>query len=522
MIKHLLMITLLSFVSLHAEVTKIITIAGTADLQGMMEPTNGKFDLNFDGNREMMTLGGIDKIATVLRDIKRENPNTIIVTTGDDLMNRFFHTYKGRVILSLISDAGYDISVFGNHEFDKGSEVLAKALDDTKFEVLCSDLDVTNSDLIGRCKPYTIKEFDGTKVGFFSIMTENFPIVTAEKNVTLISNNVTTAKKMVKILRDRGVDIIIALSHIGYKKDRKLAKQIRGIDLIFGGHSHDYVKEMGHINGTAIVNGGEKGIQVVKVDIPLDSNNRVLHREIKMSKITINETIESNSSIKNRVSEYIQKFPKVIVLGETKAEWNMNSSVIRKGESNIADMINDMMRDKFEVDIVLNNSGAFRGGKIYKAGKVTDKMLKEIDEFRQYAYILKLQGKYLKPIIEWSASNYGGGGFLQVSGIRYRIDLSKQPMVIEGKIIIKDGDRVDKLEVYIDGSWQPIDSDRVYTISSNSFIVNRDGDGYFWFKKYGRDLQNTYASFYSIMTDFLYKEKVITPKAIDRRIEIVR
>jgi 5'-nucleotidase len=515
------LIILFSFVSLYAGATKIITIAGTADLQGMMEPTSGKFDLNFDGKREMMRLGGIDRIATLLSSIKKENPNSVIVTTGDDLMNRFFHTYRGKAILSLISDAGYDISIFGNHEFDKGSEVLAKALDVAKFEVLCSDLNVSGSDLNGRCKPYTIREFDGVKVGFFSMMTENFPMVTAEKDVTLISDNVTTAKKMVKILKDRDVDIIVALSHIGYKEDRRLAKQVKGIDLIFGGHSHSYIKKIGHINDTAIVNGGERGIEVVRVDIPLDSNNRVLHREIKMTKIAIDETIESNSTIKDRVSAYLQKFPKTTILGKTKAEWNMNSSTIRRGESNIADMINDMMRDKFQVDIVLNNSGAFRGGKIYKAGEVTDKMLKEIDEFRQYAYILKLQGKYLKPILEWSASSYGEGGFLQVSGIRYKINLSKQPMIVEGEEVIKSGDRVDNIEVYIDGSWQPIDSDRVYTILSNSFIVNRGGDGYFWFKKYGRDLQNTYASFYSIMADFLYRERVITPKATDGRIEIL-
>ncbi len=506
---------------LNAEVKKVITIAGTADLQGMMEATDGSFDLNFDGKKESMTLGGIDRIATILGEIKKENPNTITVTTGDDLMNRFFHTYKGKAIMSLISDAGYEISVFGNHEFDKGSEVLAEALDGSQFETLCSDLNVSNSKLNGKCKPYTIRELDGVRVGLFSLMTENFPIVTAEKSVTMISDNLTIAKKMVKLLKDNGADIIVLLSHIGYKEDRKLAKQVKGIDLIFGGHSHDYVKEMGHVNGTAIVNGGEKGIQVVKVDIPLDDNNRAIREEIKMGKITVDKDVKSNKLIKDRVSEYVSKFPKSIVLGETKSDWDMRSSTIRKNESNVADMINDMMRDKFDVDIVLNNGGAFRGGKIYKAGRVTDRMLKEIDEFRQYAYILKLEGKYLKNIVEWSAANYGEGGFLQVSGIRYRVTLSKQQQIMSGEEIVRVGNRVDHIEVFVDKKWQPIDDDRVYTIASNSFMVKKGGDGYFWLKKYGKDLQNTYASFYSIMADFLYEKKVITPKDGDGRIEII-
>lgn len=521
LIIYYMLVTLLLSSYLNGEIKKIITIAGTADLQGMMEPMSGKFDLDFDGKKEMMTLGGIDKIATIFADIKKQNPNTITVTTGDDLMNRFFHTYRGRAILSLISDAGYDISIFGNHEFDKGSEVLAEALEGTKFEVLCSDLDVSHSKLDDRCKPYTIRELDGTKVGFFSMMTENFPMVTAEKSILMISDNVTTAKKMVKILKAKNVDIIVALSHIGYKEDIRLAKQVKGIDLIFGGHSHEYVKKMGHINGTAIVNGGEKGIQVVKVDIPLDSDNRVVKKEIKMAKIAVDDKVISDRVIRDRVASYVSRFPKAIVLGETKVDWDMRSSTIRKGESIVADMINDMMRERFGVDIVLNNSGAFRGGKIYRAGQITDRILKEIDEFRQYAYILKLEGRYLKPIVEWSAANYGKGGFLQVSGIRYRVILSKQPQVMSGEKIVKRGERVGDLEVFVDDKWQLVDDDRVYTILSNSFIVKRGGDGYFWFKKYGKDLQNTYASFYSIMADFLYKKGLLTPNAKDGRIEIV-
>ena len=184
-------------------------------------------------------------------------------------------------------------------------------------------------------------------------------------------------------------------------------------------------------------------------------------------------------------------------------------------------MINDLMREKFKVDIVLNNGGAFRGNKIYKAGPVTDSMLKEIDEFRQYAITLKLKGKYLKDILEWSAASYGQGGFLQVSGIKYRIDLPKQPMVKKGEEIIKNGDRVSNIKVLTNGKWQDIDPDKDYKILSNSFMVNDGGDGYFWFKKYGTDMQNTFASFYSIMADFLYKKKVLTPGKRDGRIEVV-
>ncbi|MEA3455734.1 MAG: bifunctional UDP-sugar hydrolase/5'-nucleotidase [Campylobacterota bacterium] len=498
-----------------------ITIAGTADLQGMMEPATQKFDLNFDGQKEELTMGGIARIATVFRKLKNDNPATLTVSTGDDLMNRFFHTYRGKAIFSLMSDAGYDLYVFGNHEFDKGSGVLSKALDNTEFEVVCSDLDVSRSALKDKCHPYLIKELDGVKVGLFSLMTENFPVVTAERNVTMPSDNVATAKKMVETLRDKGADLIIALSHIGYKEDRKLAKQIKGIDLIFGGHSHHYVKKMGHINNTAIVNGGEMGSQVVKVDIPMTKDLKVLHKEITMQKIPVTDKIEANKKIEAKVAAFVAKFPAEVILGQTKGEWDMHSRVTRKGESPVAEMINDMMRKKFKVDIVLNNGGAFRGNKTYKPGPVTDTMLKEIDEFRQYAITLRLQGRHLKDILEWSAASYGEGGFLQPSGIRYRITLPKQPMIKEGERIIKKGERIDNIKVLIDGKWQAVDPEREYKILSNSFMVEKGGDGYFWFQKYGTGMQNTFASFYSIMADFLYKEKILTPGKKDGRIEIV-
>ena len=504
-----------------SETAHTITIAGTADLQGMMEPVMQKFDLDFDGKKEEISMGGLSRIATVLKQLKAENPSTVTVSTGDDLMNRFFHTFKGKAILSLISDAGYDLYVFGNHEFDKGSKVLAEALEGTSFQSVCSDLDVSRSALKGKCQPYIIKDLDGVKVGFFSLMTENLPLVTSERHVTMISDNVTTAKRMVELLREKGANVIVALSHIGYKEDVKLAKQVKGIDLIFGGHSHDYVKKMGHINKTAIVNGGEKGSQIVKVDIPVTKDLKVLHKEVTMTKIPVTASVKSNKAIEEKVSGYVKQFPDSIILGETATEWNMSKDEMRKSESAVADMINDLMREQFKVEIVLNNAGAFRGQKVYKAGPVTDTMLKEIDEFGNYAYTLRLKGKYIKEVLERSAASYDEGGLLQVSGLKYRITLPKQLQIIEEKRVVKKGERVDNIKILINGKWQPLDVDRDYMILSNSFIVNKEGDGYFWFNKYGTDLKNTYSTFYSIMVDFLGKKKVLSPGKKDGRLEIV-
>jgi len=519
--KRLIGLTLCGYATVMMASHKMITIAGTADLQGMMEPSTQKFDLNGDGEKEKVKMGGVANLATVYAKMKRENPNTVVVSVGDDLMNKFFHIYKGKAIFSLISDAGYDYYVFGNHEFDKGSKVLSSALESTTFKALCSDLDVSGSALKGKCVPYEIKVLDGVKVGFFSLMTEDLPLVTSERDVKILGSNVETAKKMVKLLKSAGADVIVALSHIGYKKDVALAKQVKGIDLIFGGHSHEYVKKMGHIGKTAIVNGGEQGVQVIKVDIPLDENLNVLHKEVKMTKVPVPDTPDANAAIVAKVQAYKKDFPKAVVLGRTKTAWNLSSDEVRRHESNVANLVNDLMREKFKVDIVMNNAGAFRGKKIYEPGNITDEMLKSIDEFSNYAYIFKLKGKYLKPILERSAASYGEGGLMQISGLKYTISLPGAVQKIEGEKVLQNGSRVTQIKILQNGKWVDVDPEKSYTVLSNSFAVQDAGDGYFWFKKYGTDMKNTFATFYSIMAESIENHKVLSPKPKDGRLTIV-
>lgn len=521
MFRKSLVLSVLLLTSSTFVTAKVITIAGTADLQGMMEPSTQKFDLNGDGKKEKIMMGGIANIATTFQNIKKKNPDTIFVSVGDDLMNKFFHTYKGKAILSLVSDAGYDFYAFGNHEFDKGSKVLAEALEGVRFTSICSDLDISNSALKGKCESYVIKEIAGVKVGFFSLMTEDLPLVTSERDVKIVSDNITTAKMMVKLLKEQNANVIVALSHIGYKQDRALAKQVKGIDLIFGGHSHEYVKVMGRINKTAIVNGGQQGTQIIKVDIPLDTDLKVLHKKVVMHKIPVTDSLIPEASIVKKVAKYKENFPAAIVLGKTKEPWDLTSAELRKSESAVADMVNDLMREKFKVDIVLNNAGAFRGGKVYSGGNITDTMLKEIDEFANYAYMLNLKGKYIKEILERAASQYNEGGFMQVSGLKYHITLAKQLQKIKDRKIVQKGERVDSIEVLLEDKWMPLDEKKDYTVLSNSFIVNHEGDGYYWFKKYGTEMKNTYTTFYSIMAEHIHHHKVLTPKKKDGRLKVI-
>ncbi|MCK4681347.1 hypothetical protein KAT82_09475, partial [bacterium] len=213
--------------TLVAPVTHALTIIGTADLQGMLEPSIMKLDADRDGKEEEVSAGGIARIATLIRQIQDETENpVVVVSAGDDLMNRYFHTFKGEAIFGLMSDAGYELYALGNHEFDKGPDVLAAALDHTEFECICTDLAVEDTPLEGRCAPWIVKDYDGLKVGFFSLMTEAFPYVTSGKSVEMTGTNLETAHRVVRELREAGARLVVGLTHVGYERDIEIARSV--------------------------------------------------------------------------------------------------------------------------------------------------------------------------------------------------------------------------------------------------------------------------------------------------------
>ena len=478
--------------------------------------------------QQVQPVGGIARIAALYKLMKSAVPGrVIIVSTGDDLMGPYFHTFNGKAIFSLMTRAGYEIFAPGNHEFDRGPAVFAGALKAAGFQTLGSDLAVTGTPLEGKCLPYLLKTYDGITFGFFSLMTETLPTVTSASPVHLKADNITTARKMVALLKSKGANIIIALTHIGTKKDREVATKVSGIDIIFGGHSHNYLRKLVVVGKTVIVNGGEKGTRLVKLDFFVSPENHIIPEKTLYSLVPVNPGLEPDPEVNTLLTSYRKSLPPAIVLGTTDKPWDLSKKAVRLSESGVANLINDLMREKFKVDIVLNNSGAFRGKKVYPPGEITDTMLQEIDEFRNYAYILEMKGKYLREILEWSASNYGRGGFLQVSGLRYVIDTTKPKETLtrdaKGHLrIAAPGHRVVKVEIR-DGSgkWVSLDPEREYKILTNSFLVDKEGDGYFWFKRYGKNITNTYSTFYSILTEYVQKHHEVSPPDPDGRIKII-
>lgn len=434
--------------------------------------------------------------------------------------------FQGKALSSLFDVAGYTIFALGNHEFDYGPAVLGEALEQSDMVVLCSDLNVKGTALESTCQQSFIKEYDGIRVGFFSLMIPEFANITHAGDVSLKGSNSEIAREMVSVLQLKGADVIVAVTHIGIDLDRKLAAQTDGIDIIFGGHSHEYLPQLETINNTLIVNGGEKGVAVVRLDVDLDTNKSILPQSARYSLLPVLESIQEDPKTAKLLQHFTDLLPETVVLGSTETEWHLDKHSLRSGESSVANMVNDLILEKFQVDLVLNNSGAFRGQKVYPVGPVTDTMLHEVDGFNSNIYLLKIKGKYLLDIMEHSAASIGHGGFLQIAGAKIVIQTTatKQEVTQINKQwqVTRPGQQILSVQMHNkDGSYTALDLEKTYSVATNAFLASKGGDKYFWFSQYGTDQRNTYTSLYSIMAMQIGQTKLLTPINPDGRIRLI-
>jgi len=504
-----------------------LTIVGLGDIHGQLDPYTVMRDTDGDGEEEPVSAGGIARIATMIRDIENERPGTVaVVFSGDGLSDTYFHAFHGRAIYGLMSEAGYEVACFGNHEFDKGPEMLASALNSSNFDWLCTDLAIDGTALEGRCAPYLVEEYGGLRVGYFSLITEGLPYLSSPDDVALTGTNVETARRAIEELRDRGAHVIVALTHCGLDQDIELAHQVSGLDIIFGGHSHSYVDEAVRVGDTYIVPGGYGGTHLMRLDLEADCKTGFRDESLRYTMLAVGDDIPEAADVASRLEVYRDSLPDAVVLGRTDVAWDLSSAAVRGGESPVANLINDEMREKFGVDVVLNNAGAFRGKKVFEPGNVTDVMLRSIDEFGNDAIMLTIEGRHIREMLERSAACFGEGGLLHASGLRYTIDLSKTAQEIGQDTsgqwnVTVPGERVTSVEFEeAAGTWQPLDDDRAYRVLSNSFLIEKGGDGYFWLGRYGRDMENTYSTFYSILEEIVGNEGVLNPELPDGRLAV--
>ena len=249
----------------------VISILHTNDTHSQIDP--------LPANDANAGKGGVARRATLVKRVRKENPNTLLVDAGDVLQGTpYFNFYKGEVEYKAMSAIGYDVGTLGNHEFDNGVEALAKALTFANFDIVSANYDVKGTVLEQRVKRYVVKTLAGIRVGLFGLGVSPVALITPDnfKGVTYI-DPVIAARDVVKILRDEErCALVVCMSHLGYNADAKsgdsfVASQVDGIDFIASGHTHTFMKEPVTQTQpcgakTTIFQVGKSGIYVGRVD----------------------------------------------------------------------------------------------------------------------------------------------------------------------------------------------------------------------------------------------------------------
>jgi 5'-nucleotidase len=274
----------LSLSSFQSSEIKHITILHTNDVHSYIDP----FPMDDPRNPGM---GGVAKRAELIAEIRKENPNVLLLDAGDIFQGTpYFNYYGGELEFKLMSMMKYDASAIGNHDFDNGLEGLYAQLPHAKFDFLSANYDFKNTVMDGHVKPYKIFTIDGIKIGVFGLGVELAGLVDKRNyKETVYNDPLEVSKDMARILKiDKKCDIVICLSHIGYQyktepnkiSDVKLAAQTKDIDLIIGGHTHTFLDKPTLIKNTegrnVLVNQvGCYGINVGRIDFYLDSNKEM-------------------------------------------------------------------------------------------------------------------------------------------------------------------------------------------------------------------------------------------------------
>ena len=201
--------------------------------------------------------------AALVKKLKEDHPYNVLLDAGDVFSGTlYFNEFLGKADLAVMNYLGYDAMTFGNHEFDlglsaDGHKALADFVKGAKFPFVSSNVDFTADALFDGLQSRTveadakdgkiyngiIKEINGEKVGIFGLTTEETVAIASPEKITF-TNYIVEAKAAVAAFEKAGVNKIIALTHIGYDDSDKidndvlLAKNVPGIDIIVGGHTH--------------------------------------------------------------------------------------------------------------------------------------------------------------------------------------------------------------------------------------------------------------------------------------------
>ena len=472
-------------------------------------------------------IDGYAYIAELEDDFEDAGAEVITMDAGDYSQGDPNVSYsRAASAVELMNEAGYEFSTLGNHEFDYGYEQLKSNLKSANFKVLCADVLEGDKPIFDKDTIYTTKS--GLKIGIFGMET---PETESKTNPALIKglrflNNASgktelyeCAREEVKTLKDEGANIIVALTHLGMNKESKgdchrsadLYKNVKGIDIMIDGHSHDVMTE-GPEKET-IQSTGTK-FQYIGVVVIDDEKKEISdHYLVATKDLAKDEEVEK--AAKN-ISDEVDRIYGTKI-GESEIRFASEKAENRGHETNTGDLVTDAMvwkvlQDKTLPNIsedhitAMVNAGSIRAG--LSVGDVSKKDILAILPYNNTLNVIYVKGSQILEALEASTFSLPDpiiAGYPQTNGIRFTVDTGKaydKGELYEGSIYYKPGNiqRV-SIESINGKAFQP---DETYAVLTTDFCA-AGGDTYGAFKNYDSRIETGFL-LDEVVSDYIMEE----------------
>ncbi|MEO1779858.1 MAG: 5'-nucleotidase C-terminal domain-containing protein [Pseudomonadota bacterium] len=485
-------------------------ILHTNDMHSRIESIN-RFDstCNAEGEAEGECFGGVARVKSAI-DAKKaslDNQNVVVLDAGDPFQGSLFYTtYKGAAEAEFMEAIGYDAMAVGNHEFDDGPPKLAEFIDAVSFPVISGNLDLSSSDLLKeRVQNHVVLEVGGKKIGVISALATDTVETSSPGPNVVFQDEIEALTADVATLEGEGVDIIIALNHVGLNKDLAIAEAVPGIDVVIGGHSHtlmtnDDAETPAYptmVGGTPVAQAYAYTKYLGHLTVTFDDDGNVTASS--GDPMLLDASVEPDAVFIARIAEMgapIEEM-KTRVVAEAAEAIEGGRDVCRARECPMGSLIADAMLDRVAdqgIEIAIQNGGGIRAS--IDAGEITMGEVLTVLPFQNTLSTFQVTGSAIVAALENGVGQIedGAGRFPQVAGMSYAFDASKPA-----------GERVS--DVMVGGA--PIEMDKVYGVVSNNYVRN-GGDGYAMFV----DAENAYdfgPDLADVTAEYLAEQGPFTP-----------
>ena len=479
-----------------------IKLLGTSDIHGRVVPWSYGADVEDKS-------GSYAQIATYVKDVRKNNKNVVLVEVGDaiqdnqiDVFAKDKKYYKDHPIPKVLNEMNYDIFVLGNHEFNFGMKALDEILKDIKAKKLTANFYYKKND-----KRYidatTIIEKDGVKLGIIGLstpMSAKFEEDTGNLKDMKFTSPTEEARTQVEKLKAKGVDAIIAVTHMGIDNEnnipdtgmRDVINAVDGIDVVIAGHMHKDVPSE-TIKNTLITEPHRYGTVVSEVDLTFDINDK---KEVKLvkkeSKTVPVKALEADKKIVEIYKPYHEKLRELnnVVIGQTANEMvpqetKHGVSAAFSKDTGLSSFINDVEQHYSGADVVTFSFD-------HQKARMDKGDIKKKDIIFNYRYaggdvtVYEMTGKQLKEYMEWSA-NYFDTIQPGDTEYRYNAERKKSKYVtydIFGGVNYKIDLRNPKGSKIVDltlADGKPVTDDMKLKVGMNSYrFAQLNGKGGIW------------------------------------------